>query len=66
MVKIIIYTVCFLLLILMFLFQDAFNKPIYNSVLDTYEEDEYGKSISRFFITLMIILAFFMGLFMDV
>ena len=50
----------------MFLFQDAFNKPIYNSVLDTYEEDEYGKSISRFFITLMIILAFFMGLFMDV
>jgi hypothetical protein len=50
-------------LILMFwILSNMYKKPILNKMMNYYEDDVSGRNISNFFICLMLILAFILGL----
>jgi hypothetical protein len=47
---------------ILFLLQNAFNKPIYNKMSNVWQDDEEGRQIAHLMIGGMIIIAFFLGL----
>ena len=61
MVNFSIFLVGSIIIAVLFIVQEMFNKPIYNKYSNVYEEDEYGKTISRFIIIIMILIAFLLG-----
>ena len=65
MVNFSIFLVGSIIIAVLFVVQEMFNKPIYNKYSNVYEEDEYGKTISRFIIIMMILIAFLLGVFMQ-
>ena len=65
MVNFSIFLVGSIIIAVLFIVQEMFNKPIYNKYSNVYEEDEYGKTISRFIIIMMILIAFLLGIFMQ-
>jgi uncharacterized membrane protein len=65
MVSFSIFLVGSIIIAVLFIVQEMFNKPIYNKYSNVYEEDEYGKTISRFIIIMMILIAFLLGIFMQ-
>lgn len=65
MVTFSIFLVGSIIIAVLFIVQEMFNKPIYNKYSNVYEEDEYGKTISRFIIIMMILIAFLLGIFMQ-
>jgi len=50
-----------IILTVLFIFQDAFSKPIYNKMSNVWEEDSYGRMVSKLIIVIMLIIAFIMG-----
>ncbi len=48
---------------LIFIFQDAVNRPIRKPFTNDLEDDEYGRSTARLLIIMMIIISFLLGLF---
>lgn len=65
MVNFSIFLVGSIIIAVLFIVQEMFNKPIYNKYSNVYEEDEYGKTISRFIIIIMILIAFLLGVLMQ-
>lgn len=61
MVKFIILLGSFIILCILFFIQDTLNKPVYNKMSNVYEEDHYGKTMSRFIVLIMCIISFFVG-----
>ena len=50
-----------IILTVLFIFQDAFSKPVYNKMSNVWEEDSYGRMVSKLIIVIMLIIAFIMG-----
>ena len=65
MVNFTIFLVGSIIIAVLFFVQETFNKPIYNKYSNVYEEDEYGKTISRFIIIMIILIAFLLGILMQ-
>jgi hypothetical protein len=50
-----------IILTVLFIFQDAFSKPVYNKMSNVWEEDSYGRMVSKLIIVIMLIIAFIIG-----
>ena len=59
--KILTFCLGIIILLVLFTFQDAFSKPVYNKMSNVWEEDSYGRMVSKLLIVAMLIIAFIMG-----
>lgn len=59
--KLITFCIGIIILMVLFVFQNAFSKPIYNKMSNVWEEDSYGRMVSKLLIVAMLIIAFIMG-----
>jgi hypothetical protein len=46
----------------LFLVNNAMSKPLYNKIHNVWEEDPEGKKYANLTLTVMLFIAFFMGL----
>lgn len=60
-IKLITFCVGIVVLIVLFALQNAFSKPIYNKMSNVWEEDSYGRMVSKLLIIIMIAIAFIIG-----
>jgi uncharacterized membrane protein YqhA len=63
--KILTFCLGIIILLVLFTFQDAFSKPVYNKMSNVWEEDSYGRMVSKLLIIAMLIIAFIMGAIMS-
>lgn len=47
---------------ILFLLQNAFNKPVYNKMSNVWQDDQEGRQIAHIMIMAMIIIAFLLGI----
>ena len=59
--KILTFCLGIIILLVLFTFQNAFSKPVYNKMFNVWEEDSYGRMVSKLLIIAMLIIAFIMG-----
>lgn len=59
--KILTFFLGIIILLVLFTFQNAFSKPVYNKMSNVWEEDSYGRMVSKLLIIAMLIIAFIMG-----
>lgn len=62
MFKSILFIGGLLLIIVLFVLQSAFSKPVYNKMSNVWEEDETGRQMSNMMIIGMTIIGFLLGL----
>jgi uncharacterized membrane protein (Fun14 family) len=60
--KIIVFIVGILFISLLFLINNAINKPVYNKMSNVWEDDPQGRKFSNFIIILIAIISFVIGL----
>ena len=59
--KVLTFFLGIIILLVLFTFQNAFSKPVYNKMSNVWEEDSYGRMVSKLLIIAMLIIAFIMG-----
>ena len=59
--KVLTFFLGIIILLVLFTFQNAFSKPVYNKMFNVWEEDSYGRMVSKLLIIAMLIIAFIMG-----
>lgn len=62
MLKGILFLAGILAIIVLFLLQNAFSKPIYNKMSNVWQDDQEGRQIAHLMIIGMIIIGFLLGL----
>ena len=60
--KIVIYTTCFIVLIILFNLQTKLRKPIFNKVSNVWNEDKEGVLMADAILVVMLTLSFILGL----
>lgn len=58
----ILFIVGVMVLGFLFLVNNAMSKPLYNKIHNVWEEDPEGKKYANLTLTVMLFIAFFMGL----
>lgn len=64
-IKILTFFLGVIILLVLFTFQNALSKPVYNKMFNVWEEDSYGRMVSKLLIIAMLIIAFIMGTIMS-
>lgn len=64
-IKMLTFYLGIIILIVLFAFQNALSKPVYNKMSNVWEEDSYGRVVSKLLIIAMLIIAFIMGAIMS-
>jgi hypothetical protein len=59
--KIILFVVGIVTLLVLFFFQNALTKPIYNKMSNVWQDDVEGRQIANFIVWIMVIIGFSMA-----
>jgi len=62
MLKGILFIAGIITIIVLFMLQNAFSKPVYNKMSNVWQDDEEGRQIAHFMIGAMIFIGFLLGL----
>jgi uncharacterized membrane protein len=62
MFKGILFIAGIITIIVLFMLQNAFTKPVYNKMSNVWQDDEEGRQIAHFIIGAMIFIGFLLGL----
>jgi hypothetical protein len=62
MYKAILFGMGLMTIIILFLLQNAFSKPVYNKMSNVWQDDSEGRQIAHMLIVGMIVIAFLLGL----
>jgi len=62
MLKGILFIAGIITIIVLFMLQNAFSKPVYNKMSNVWQDDEEGRQIAHFMIGAMVVIGFLLGL----
>lgn len=62
MLKGILFIAGIITIIVLFMLQNAFSKPVYNKMSNVWQDDEEGRQIAHFIIGAMVVIGFLLGI----
>lgn len=62
MFKGILFIMGILSIVILFLLQNAFSKPVYNKMSNVWQDDHEGRQMAHIMIVAMIIIGFLLGI----
>ena len=62
MLKGILFIAGIITIIVLFMLQNAFSKPVYNKMSNVWQDDEEGRQIAHFIIGAMVVISFLLGI----
>lgn len=62
MFKGILFIMGILSIVILFLLQNAFSKPVYNKMSNVWQDDQEGRQMAHIMIVAMIVIGFFLGI----
>ena len=62
MLKGILFIAGIITIIILFMLQNAFSKPVYNKMSNVWQDDEEGRQIAHFIIGAMVVISFLLGI----
>jgi len=62
MLKGILFLVGTLAIVILFLLQNAFSKPVYNKMSNVWQDDHEGRQMAHMMIIIMVVIGFLLGI----
>ena len=62
MFKGILFIMGILSIVILFLLQNAFSKPVYNKMSNVWQDDHEGRQMAHMMIIIMVVIGFLLGI----
>jgi hypothetical protein len=62
-IKLILFAAGIISLLVLFLFQNALTKPIYNKMSNMWQDDTQGRTLANYIVWFMTLIGFLLGLY---
>ncbi len=62
-VKVILFATGIISLLVLFFFQNALTKPIYNKMSNVWQDDAQGRALANYIVWFMTLIGFLLGLY---